>query len=141
MKKSMSENLANIFRKMLTSISPKLNTYVTYRIKFKKSLDLKHPSGLNEKILWLKFNTYWDNPLIRQCADKYRVREYIKKIGCEDILNDLIAVYENVHDVDWDSLPSSFLMKLNIGCGYNIIVPDKSKVNKDRIIEKMGGVD
>ena len=126
---NFKQSLAHRFRRMLTRISPKLNTVVTYRAKFGRSPDLKNPVTLNEKILWLKFNDYRDNPLVRQCADKYRVREYIEKTGCGDILNELIAVYESVDDIEWDRMPDSFAVKLNVGCGFNIIVPDRSKLN------------
>ena len=49
-----------------------------------------------KKLLWLKFNTYWKNPLIKQCADKYRVREYLEEKGYGDLLNPIIGVYDDV---------------------------------------------
>ena len=127
----------NIVRSGLTLISPKLNTAVTYRVKFKKKLDLEHPVTLNEKILWLKFNTYWNNPIIKQCADKYRVREYLESKGYGVLLNGLIGVYENVDDIDWDSLPNQFALKLNVGCGCNIIVSDKSNLDIESAMHSM----
>ena len=78
--------LAHIFRCSLTCISPKLNTKVTYRMKFHKKLDLKNPKDLREKILYMKLRDYATNPLIRQCADKYAVRDYIEQQGCGEIL-------------------------------------------------------
>lgn len=117
--------IAEIFRRTLTRISPKLNTKVTYFFKFKKKLDLNNPKTLNDKILWLKFNTYWNNPLVKQCADKYKVRDYIKDKNCSEILNELIGVYDRVEEIQWDSLPKSFALKLNVGCGKNIIVSNK----------------
>ena len=112
-----------------TVISPKLNTKMWYKKTFKKKWDPDNPKTLNDKVLWLKFNTYYKNPLVKQCADKYRVREYIESVGCGDTLNELIATYTRVKDIEWDKLPDSFAMKLNVGCGYNIIVPDKSALN------------
>lgn len=126
---SIKTSIAHYYRCILTMISPKLNTMVTYRAKFGKKLDFDNPQTLNEKILWLKFNDYWENPLVKQCADKYRVREYIKDVGCEGILNTLIATYESVDEIEWDMLPDSFALKLNVGCGYNIIVPEKDKLD------------
>ena len=81
---SIKQKLADVFRSGLTLISPKLNTAVCYRVKFKRKLDLENPVTLNEKILWLKFHTYWENPTVKQCADKLRVRDYLKN---ERILN------------------------------------------------------
>ena len=106
---TIKNKIAHYFRCGLTLISPKLNTLVTYRIKFGKSLDLNNPKTLNEKILWLKFHDYWNNPLVKQCADKYRVREYIESIGCGEILNELFAVYDSPDDIEWDKLPNIYL--------------------------------
>jgi len=117
---------------LATRISPKLNTAMRYKKAFGRKWDPQNPKTLNDKVLWLKFNTYWNNPLVRQCADKYRVREYVERIGCKELLNELIAVYERVEDIRFDELPDSFALKLNVGCGYNLIVPDKSKLDVEQ---------
>lgn len=129
--------LAHLFRSALTCISPVLNTKVTYFMKFKKRLDLKEPKDLKEKILWLKLRDYETNPLVRQCADKYAVRSYVQEKGCEDILVPLIAAYDTVDEIDWEALPEAFAMKWNFGCGFNIICPDKSKLDIPRAVEKL----
>lgn len=112
-----------------------LNTKVTYKVKFHKKLDLDNPVTLNEKNQWLKMNTYLNNPLVKQCADKYKVREYIEGCGYKDILNDLIAVYDSPEKIEWEKLPQRFALKLNVGCGYNHIVTDLSKENT-KLLEK-----
>ncbi len=134
---SIKSVVGGLFRSGLTLISPMLNTKVTYRCKFKRKLDLKKPITLNDKILWLKFNTYWNNPVVKQCADKYRVREYIKQKGCSELLIELIGVYYDVKDINWDTLPEQFVIKLNIGCGYNIIVDNKNKLNIQKTKKKL----
>lgn len=138
-KKAVMGKLIYYSAPWLTRISPMLNTRVLYKYKFKKKLDLDNPVTLNEKILWLKFNTYWNNPTIKQCADKYRVREYVKEAGYPELLVDLIAVYEEPKQINWTELPNEFALKLNVGCGYNIIVSDKSKLdikNTEKKIKK-----
>lgn len=120
------ERFAKFVREMLTRISPKLNTRVLYFVKFKKILNLKKPVTLNEKILWLKFNTYWENNLVKKCADKYKVRDYIEELGCGEILNELYGVYESVEEIEWEKFPQKYVIKLNVGCGFNIIVRDSS---------------
>ena len=133
----LRQTLSRYYRCGLTMISPTLNTMVNYRSRFGKKLDLDNPRTLNEKVLWLKFHDYWNNPLIKQCADKYRVREYIESIGCGEILNTLIAVYDSADDIQWDDLPDSFALKLNVGCGYNIIVPEKSRLDRQDAERKL----
>lgn len=125
------------FFNTLTRISPVLNTKVYYRRKFGKKLDLKNPRSLNEKILKLKLENYIDNPLIKKCADKYMVREYIKDIGCGELLVPLIAAYDRADQIEWEKLPQKFAMKWNFGCGFNIICTDKNRLNKDEVIQKM----
>lgn len=134
---TIKDKIAGSFRRTLTRISPMLNTKVTYYVKFHKKLDLDHPVTLNDKILWLKFNTYWENPLIKQCADKYRVREYIKERGFEELLNPVIGVYDDIETIPWSDLPDKFAIKLNVGCGCNIIVSDKKQIDLNKIKETL----
>lgn len=131
--------MSSVFRRTLTRISPTLNTKVCYLFKFRKRINLKDPKTLNEKISWLKLHTYNGNPLVKQCADKYRVREYIQQCGLDVLLNPLYQVHTNVDDIDWDSLPNSFALKLNVGCDRNIIVPDKSALDIEKTKETMRG--
>ena len=70
---------------------------------------------------------YANNPLVRQCADKYAVREYIEKCGLEHIINDLLGAWDRPEEIDWDKLPERFVMKCNHGAGYNLVCKDKSK--------------
>lgn len=125
--------MADIFRKTLTKISPKLNTAIIYRVKFKRKWNASNPVTLNEKILWLKFHTYLNNELVKKCADKYRVREYLIEQGLKKHLVDLLGVYDRTEDIDWDRLPKKFVMKINVGCGFNYIVFDKDKENKEEV--------
>lgn len=122
--------LQQIVRIICTCISPKLNTKITYRVKFHRPIDLDNPKTLDEKIQWLKFNTYLDNPLVTQCADKYAVRDYVKDCGCSEILNDLYFTWDSVDDIKWEDLPNKFVIKWNFGWGNNFICKDKSKIDE-----------
>ena len=118
---------------LLTDISPKLNTKFVYRRTFGKPIDLQNPTTLDEKIQWLKLNTYYNNQLVTDCADKYRVREYVEKCGCGEILNQLYGVYDNPEEINWDELPDKFVIKWNFGCGQNFICKDKSQYNEHQV--------
>lgn len=117
------------FIMILTALSPKLATMVLYRVARGEPINLTTPRTLNEKISWLKLNTYYKNPLVSKCADKYAVREYIVEQGCGEILNELYGVYENPEEIQWEKLPEKFVLKWNMGCGCNIICHDKSRLD------------
>ena len=129
--------LIRAVRSMLTLISPTLNTKVNYLMHHHKRCNLKNPQTFEEKILWLKLYKYMREPTVIQCADKYRVREYVESHGCGDILNDLIAVYDSPDDINWEDLPNQFVLKWNFGATYNYVCRDKSKANREEVIEKM----
>ena len=135
--KKMYINLLIGYYRFLTLLSPKLNTKIRYKQVFGKKMDLRNPKTLNDKILKLKLEKYGKDPLVKKCADKFAVREYVSSCDYGDILVPLIAIYDKVSEIEWDRLPESFAMKWNFGCGYNIICPKKSELDIVSSIKKM----
>ena len=129
--------LSHLFKSILTRISPRLNTEIVYRIKFGRRINLKNPKTMDEKIQWMKLNYYPITPLISQCADKYAVRDYVNKRGCPEILNELYYSCDSVDEIPWADLPNSFVIKWNFGCGQNLIVRDKSKLDIEAAKKKL----
>lgn len=111
---------------MLGWLPDKSMLKLQYRVKLKRKLDLKNPKRFTEKIQWYKIN--YRNPLVHTCVDKYAVREYIREKGLEDILVNLYGVYDSVEEIDFDTLPQSFILKSTDGSGgINLaICKDKS---------------
>lgn len=109
---------------------PVIMTYYQFYKKMGYWCHLKHPRTLNEKIQYLKLFYYPKSSIVTQCADKYEVRNFIRKKGYEDLLVPLIGCWDKVEEVDFDSLPDSFVIKCNHGSGYNILCPDKSKFDE-----------
>lgn len=122
------------FRCLLTRISPLLNTKYGYWLRLGRALDLKNPQTSNEKILWLKLNTYLNNPLVEQCADKCEVRKYVEQCGLKHILVTKLGEYDYAEDIDFDALPDKFVIKYNYGCGMNFICKDKSRLNISELL-------
>ena len=108
-----------------------------FMIVLHKKLNLKDPQTFNEKIQWLKLYYYPKNPLVVNGSDKYAVREYIAEKGYGDKLVPLLGVWDRAEDIDWDRLPDRFVLKCNHGCAYNIVVSDKSKINKAATIKQL----
>ena len=108
----------------LRFVPDKLMLKIQYRIKFGRKLDLKNPKRYTEKIQWYKLN--YRNPNMQVCADKCKVREYVKSKGLEHILNDLYAVFKTPEEISFDYLPNEFILKLSNGSSTNVVIEDKS---------------
>lgn len=108
-----------------------------YKIVLKKKLNLDNPQTFNEKLQWMKLYYYPNNPLVVQCADKYAVRDYIREKGYNDKLVPIVGCWDKAEDIEWDKLPKQFVLKCNHGCAYNIVCPDKDKLNKSAVIQQL----
>ncbi|EME8142846.1 glycosyl transferase, partial [Enterococcus faecium] len=93
--------------RMLSFIPDKTMLKLQYRIYMGRKLDLNNPKRFTEKIQWYKL--YYRNPEIVECVDKYEVRNYLRRNGFSDILTNDYGVYDSPEDIDFDSLPHSFV--------------------------------
>lgn len=103
-----------------------------YFIRFHKKLCWKNPQNLDEKILYLSLKT--DTTMWTDLADKYKVREYVERCGYGDSLVKLYGKWDNAFDIDFDQLPSSFVLKTNHGSGEIKLIKDKSSIDKEALI-------
>jgi hypothetical protein len=110
---------------------PKVFANIYFRECFNRDIDWDNPVNLFEKINLLQI--YSDTSLWTRCADKYLVREYVKERGCGDILNELYGKWDSVNEIDWESLPDSFVLKTNHACGQVIFIKNKQDINKREI--------
>ena len=100
---------------------------IKYKAVMGEELDWNNPKDINAKINWLKF--HGDRELWARCADKYAVRQYVEERGCEDSLVKLYGKWDSVDDIDWSSLPNSFILKMNNGSGGNLICKDRANLD------------
>ena len=82
-------------------------------------------------------NHHWQPEIKSLCADKYRVREFLKQQSLENILVDLLGVWEKAEDIDFDKLPDKFVLKCNHGCAMNILVHDKLKLDRQKTVKQL----
>lgn len=99
-----------------------------YRSRLNKELDFDSPVSLTEKINWLKLN--YRNTLITRCCDKYAVKDFIRERLGDSYSADTYKAWQSAEEIDFDSLPDSFVMKVNWSSGYNIFVSDKKSLKK-----------
>ena len=103
---------------------------ILYRIVMKKKLNLDNPYDLNEKIQWLLLNRYGENEAF--LADKYLVKKFLTEKGYGKYIPKLYAVYDNVYDINLDTLPEKFVLKTNNGCGNVFVCKDKNSFNLNK---------
>lgn len=127
------------FKIVFNTISKK-QKYIEKKFKKTSGYDidfLKTPETFNQKIQFRKL--YGKNPLYAYCADKYRVRKYVKeKIG-EEYLVPLYLVTDKLTIDQWNKLPDSFVAKANHNSGPVQIIKDKNKVDAKKIITELNG--
>jgi len=93
-----------------------------------RKLDLQNPVEFYEKISWYK--VFFRPKILNQLVDKHAVKTYVeKKVGAQ-YLNETLGVYNKVSEVDFDKLPDKFVLKGVHGYHFNLIVKDKSKLNR-----------
>ena len=90
---------------------------------------LEAPRTMTEKIHWLKL--YDSTPLKGRLADKFLVREWVADTVGEEYLVPLLGVWDSPDEIDFASLPTSFVLKATHGSGWNILVPNKSALDEE----------
>lgn len=115
--------------------TPKALAAYLYKQHFFRKLDWNNPTELNEKIRWIQFNT--DITIWTRLADKYIARFYVEEKGYSNILVKLYGVWNKADDIDFKTLPNSFVLKTNHGCGEVIIISDKRKIDLEEVRDKI----
>ena len=108
-----------------------------YKCATGNTLNLKSPKGFNEKLSWKKL--YDHNPLYTIMADKYTVKEYVKKLIGPEYIVPCYGVWDNFDDIDFEKLPSQFILKATHDSSGIVICKDKASFNKltaKKVIDK-----
>lgn len=148
-KKKLKEAAPNLFMTMKNGYRTVMHAYrkripkeeypkylsKKYKKIFGEELNLQHPKKYTEKLQWLKL--YDDNPLRAELTDKAAVRDWVaQKIG-EEYLIPVVGIYDSVDEIDFDSLPEEYVIKMNHCSGWNIIVNKENPANVPRIKRKI----
>lgn len=123
--------LAYYYQKWSVGRNPMNEIVRNYEPRFHKLPNLDNPRNLVEKIYWMQLHC--DTSLWTLCADKYRMREYVKERGLDKYLPKLLGIWDNPSEIDWDSLPNQFVIKTNNGCASVIIVKDKDNMDRHKV--------
>ena len=132
---SIKDRLSKKTRRSLYKVLDILPDKTVIKLQYYASLgrfpNLRNPKRFTEKLQWYKLN--YRTPLMTQCADKYRIRFYLRDKGYEEYMPALYQVCDRYDEIDFNKLPESFAIKCNNGCGTNIFVKNKAEIDKDKI--------
>lgn len=92
-------------------------------------LDLDNPKTFSEKCQWLKL--YDRKPIYHQMVDKYDAKQLVASLIGEEYVIPTYGVWENIEDIDWDSLPEKFVIKPTHSGGADCILICKDKSSFD----------
>ncbi len=116
-------------------MSDKLYLKFVYKITFGKKLDLENPQTFNEKLNWLKL--YNRNPIYTKLVDKYDVKEYVSNTIGEKYVVPTLGVWDNVDDIDFQSLPEQFVIKCTHDSGSTVVCRDKKNLDVEALKKKL----
>ena len=129
------QSIATKIHQLTARLSPQYEAKRCYYRVFGRNPDLKEPKDFIEKIYWLQLHS--DTTLWTKCADKYRMREYIEAYNLSHLLPKLYGVWNTADEIDFDSLPNSFVLKTNNATETCIIVKDKCTLDLDKTRETL----
>lgn len=110
---------------------------ILYRAHYGRNINLENPKDIDEKVNYMKL--YADTTLWSRCADKWLVREYVRERGLGHTLNEVYGVFDRAEDIDFDTLPNSFVIKTTNGGGGNsvLVVKDKQELNRAEVVKTL----
>ncbi len=113
-------------------------TYVKWQYRYltRHRLNLKHPQRYTEKLQYLRLFVYPYDPQVSRCADRIRVRNYLKENGFEQYLIPSLGYVEKFDQIDLQELPDKFVLKCNHACAFNQLILDKTTMNSKSLKKK-----
>ncbi|MDO6744032.1 ATP-grasp fold amidoligase family protein [Tenacibaculum soleae] len=93
-----------------------------------KKINYNNLVEFNQKLTWYK--VFYRPKILNILVDKFAVRSFVKDRIGKEFLNECIGVYTNPSKINFDELPNQFVIKGVHGCNFNLIVKDKTKLNK-----------
>ena len=113
----------------------KLYLQLVYRARFGKKLNLFNPETYNEKLQGLKL--YNRRPEYTTMVDKFAVKDYVANIIGDEYIIPTLGVWDRVEDIDFNSLPQQFVLKVTHDSGGLVICKDKSKLDIEKAKQKL----
>lgn len=100
-----------------------------FRLLMGVRLHLRHPVTYSEKLQWLKLNDR--NPLYHTLADKLAVKDYVAGVAGREMVIPTLGVWDRACDIDFDSLPGSFVLKCTHDSGSTVVCRDSAAFDRE----------
>ena len=121
--------------KLLRKLPDKAYISLQFFKRFKRFPNLKSPKTFNEKLQWLKLNDRRE--VYTEMVDKYEAKEYVSRLIGEEYVIPNLGVWDSPEQIDFDTLPQSFVLKWNHDSGSVIVCKDKSRLDRAAVVERL----
>ena len=108
---------------------------VVFRYRVGYWPNIKHPRTYNEKLQWLKLHDR--HPEYTQMVDKIEAKKYVASIIGDKYIIPTLGTWDTVDDIDWDSLPNQFVIKVTSDSGGIVVCKDKTKLDIEKAKAKL----
>lgn len=115
--------------------SDELYLRMLYFLCMKKRLNLNPPITFNEKMQWLKLYDRHDE--YANMVDKAEVKKNIAELIGEEYIIPTLGVWNHFDEIDFDLLPSQFVMKCTHDSASTVICKDKNKLDFSTVRRKI----
>ena len=91
------------------------------------AINLDNPRLFDEKLNWLKINK--KEPKYTKYVDKYEAKFIVSKIIGEKYIIPTLGIYNDIKEIDFESLPNQFVIKTTHDSGGVFVCREKNKKN------------
>ena len=133
----MRKFLVKVVSRLYFLFPERLYLRIRYYLEMGKPLHLDNPETMNEKLQWLKLHNR--RPEYTQMVDKISAKEYVAKLIGDKYIVPTLGVWNHFDEIDFNSLPDSFVLKTNHSGGSLgvVICKDKSGFDKGNARKKL----
>lgn len=119
-----------LFGKRTSILTDEQFNKLIFMIVFAKKPDLVRPRTFNE---WVCFRKTRSEEIEKwRFTDKYEVRDFVRESIGDKYLIKCLGIYNSFDSIDFNELPSAFVMKCTHGSSYNMIVRDKQQLRTNK---------
>ena len=108
---------------------------IAFRISLGRRLNLENPKTYSEKLQWLKL--HYRKSDLTAWVDKYEAKELAKQLIGEKYIIPTIGVWNRFDEIDFNKLPTQFVLKCTHDSGGIIICKEKNKFDKVKARTKL----